>query len=329
MADEQLPPGMKPVDDEQLPPGMKAVPSDSGPNAIAPPPDIMRPAATGVGPWLGDLDNDLRKGGGRTFVGRTLGYLQGRGDQGYQGMESNTTPAVADFMGSMPLGAVKLAKGINETPDHPIMGPIHALGGAAQMATIPSMFAAGPAANKLIEAIPSRAHAGQVLNDISMAAHDVPVSPVNTMPALSRWKELTDAGGRAAKPMTKLSNRLGDLLTPSTGGDIQEPFNFPEARDFYSNVTDTTRQSPFQTLLGRGLKPTMLRQAGNVRSGMHADLTDAAETIGRGQDYADAIKEYAQASKLRKAAIGGGLVLGEEAARRTGLLGRAAKAVIP
>ena len=119
--------------------------------------------------------------------------------------------------------------------------------------------------------------------------------------------------------MTQLVKRLTADVPPEEA----QPFNFPEVRDFYTNVSDLTKQSPLQTLMGRGLKPTMLRQAGNVRSGLNSDLTDAAGTIGRGEDYSS-YKEYANASKLRKAMIGGALVGGEEIARRTGLMGKAA-----
>jgi hypothetical protein len=97
--------------------------------------------------------------------------------------------------------------------------------------------------------------------------------------------------------------------------------NFPEARDFYSNITDLSHQPKLQTLMGRGLKPTMLRQVGSVRQGLNSDLTDAATTVGRGEDYTNAMKEYAQAAKLRKILFGAGVVGAGEVARRTGLLG--------
>jgi hypothetical protein len=176
--------------------------------------------------------------------------------------------------------------------------------------------------------IPSRLRAGQVLGDIGNAAKDVPVIPRATMPAVRRWSELTEAGGKTAKPITKLSNRLTDYLTPATK-EPQEPMLFPEARDRYSNITDLTRQPKLQTLMGRGLKPTMLRQAGSVRQGLNSDLTDAAATIGRGEDYTNAMTEYAQAAKLGKALKLGGLAIGAEGLRRLGLLGKIAGAVTP
>lgn len=163
--------------------------------------------------------------------------------------------------------------------------------------------------------IPTRAHAGQVLQDIRTAAKDVPVEPTKTLPALQRFQELTQAGGRKSKAITQLANRL-------IPGDVpQEPLNFPEARDFYSNVGDVAHSTPLQKLMGRGLKPVMRAQAVNVRRGLNEDLTNAAESIGRGEDFTKAMREYALASKLRKAGIGIGLGLGAEGARKLPLGG--------
>jgi hypothetical protein len=290
----------------------------------------LRAAPTGIVPWFNDLENDLRHGGGRTVVGRTLGHLQGQGDKGYTGLEAGASPGQADFMGSVPLGATNAAKGAAELgwSGQPGQGLKDIVSGTAQAATVPSAFMGGPIAEGADAMIPSRLRAGQVLGDIGNAAKDVPVIPRATMPAVGRWSELTEAGGKTAKPITKLSNRLTDYLTPATK-EPQEPMLFPEARDRYSNITDLTRQPKLQTLMGRGLKPTMLRQAGNVRTGLNSDLTDAASTIGRGEDYTNAMTEYAQAAKLAKALKLGGLAIGAEGLRRLGLLGKIAGAVTP
>jgi len=307
-----------------------AAPDRTGKNVQPTPGAVLRPASTGVVPWFNDVENDLRHGGGRTVVGRTLGHLQEQGDKGYTGLEAGASPGQTDFMGSVPLGATKAAKGAAELgwSGQPGQGLKDIVSGTAQAATVPSAFMGGPIAEGADAMIPSRLRAGQVLGDIGNAAKDVPVIPRATMPAVRRWSELTEAGGKTAKPITKLSNRLTDYLTPATK-EPQEPMLFPEARDRYSNITDLTRQPKLQTLMGRGLKPTMLRQAGSVRQGLNSDLTDAAATIGRGEDYTNAMTEYAQAAKLGKALKLGGLAIGAEGLRRLGLLGKIAGAVTP
>jgi hypothetical protein len=236
-------------------------------------------------PWLDQLNNDLRMGGGRTLPGRVLGRMQGRGDKGFSGLETGGTAGAADTVASLPLGAVKTAQGISEHK------PLKTIGGIAQMATIPGAFMGGPAAEAGIEAIPSRAYASHVLGDIGEKAANVPVSMAKTEPALGKFAQHVATGGQNADVMGKLGGRISTA----------EPINFPEARQFYTNVSDTTRRPPMLArMLEDSRAPRMRMAAGDVRSGLHSDLTNAAGTIGRGEDYQNAINEYANASRLNK-----------------------------
>ena len=269
------------------------------------------PREGGVVPWLEDAEEDLRHGGSRTVVGRGLGFMQGRGNKGYEGLESGTSPEVADTMGSVPLGLTHAFKGVAEIPHHPLKGAWDTATGAAQAATIPLAFAGGPIADAAIESIPSRAHAGSVFSDLRSAAANVPVNLQKTQPELERFMELTQRGGRTSKPFTQLSKRA------ATG----DPINFPEGRDFYSNISDAAHRTPLEKLMGRGMKPVMNRQANAVKSAFNEDLGQAADSIGRGADYTNAMKEYANAMKIRKYTRAAALLGAGEAARRTGLLG--------
>jgi hypothetical protein len=143
-----------------------------------------------------------------------------------------------------------------------------------------------------MDLLPSKARAGETLQDIRSAASDVPVRPMNAWPEIERFQELTKRGGSTAKPVTQLSSRLQNMVRLPQQGD----FTFPEARDFYSNISSQSAEDVSR------LNPIMRRQMGAIRSGMHQDLTDAAGTIGRGDEYADAVKEYARAMQIRKAA---------------------------
>lgn len=253
----------------------------------------MGPAPTGVLPWIQDAENDLRHGGGRTILGRVMGHLQGNGDKGYSGLESGVSPGQADAMGSVPLGVAKLAKGIAEVPQHPVKGAIDAGSGALQAASLPMAFMGGPIAEAGIEAVPSRAYAAHVLQDVSQAAKDVPVNPQNAWPEIERFQELTKRGGATSKPLTQISTRLQNMVRMPDKGAL----NFPEARDFYTNISGQSAEDVTR------LNPVMRRQMGSVRAGLHQDLTNAADQVGRGEDYAKAVNEYSQAMKLRKAMI--------------------------
>jgi len=287
-----------------------------GPRVLATPKSStsISPREGGIVPWFEDAEDDLRHGGGKTIVGRGLGFMQGRGDKGYTGLESGTTPEVADTMGSVPLGLTHALKGVAELPSLPMRGAWDTGTGLAQAATLPAAFMGGPALDAGIEAIPSAKNAGRVFSSIrnqaELAGTKVPLK--NTEIPLQRFEDLTQVGGKRSKPFTQLYQRATD---PNA------PLSFGEGRDFYTNVTDAAHKSPLEKLMGRGMKPTMLRQAGAVKGGLNADLTEAAGTLGRGEDYANAMKEYAQAKTIQKYTRAAALLGAGEAARRSGLLG--------
>jgi hypothetical protein len=89
--------------------------------------------------WANDLADDLRYGGNRTGIGSLLKHL------GAQPLESGTSSGVADFMGSIPLGVLRMVKGTAElsgTPSQLWQGVKDTAGGALQASTIPSAFVA-------------------------------------------------------------------------------------------------------------------------------------------------------------------------------------------
>lgn len=261
------------------------------------------PAKGHVKQFLDDLDADLRQGGTRTFLGRALGAAQGRGDKGYTGLESGGTKATADFMGSVPLGAVKTAQGIAEMHDHPVNGTLKTLSGVSQMAMIPSMVMGGPGASAAIEAVPSRKFAAELFKDVSENAGNVPVVLTKSGAELTRFKELADAGGTMPKAVTRLLSRARSSYTP--GG---KPLTYDEARDIYSNLSSLSAEDVSR------LNPVMRRQMGIVTNALKDDIGDAAAQAGQAAKYYAAMKNYAQASKLLRAAK----VIGKWAAAGTG-----------
>jgi hypothetical protein len=294
-----------------------AINGEPEPMASPLPKASMGAAETGIVPWFENAEQDLMHGGSRTVLGRALGHLQGNGDKGYSGLEAGVSPETAEFVGSPELGLVHALKGGAEVgTGHPLVGAKDIVQGGLQMATIPSAFVAPEAAgtgNEIatVLKIPNKAHAGRVFADVAEAAKNTPVTMERTQPELQRFEDLTMAGGRRSKPFTQLAKRINS----------EEPVNYPEARDFYSNIGDATSPTKLQKFMGRGMKPVMLRQGTITRHALNADIGDAAAAAGKGQEYADAMKEYSRAVKLQKVLRVGGLLGAGEAARRTGLLG--------
>lgn len=133
--------------------------------------------------------------------------------------------------------------------------------------------------------LPSAAHAGGVLGDVTEAANNVRVPLSKVTAPLQRVTELGERGGTlptSANALLKRTQMLGDMT-------------FPEARDYYSNISSLSADD------ANKLSPVMKRAVGAMKAGFHGDLTEAANQVGMGDEYANAMKEYANAMKLRGA----------------------------
>jgi hypothetical protein len=185
---------------------------------------------------------------------------------------------------------------IKDAATSPAMGTVMGTAAATAPMVLGGVDAAAGGERVGMGAFPSRTRSGNTLSMIRDKAVNAPVSTVNTGPEVARYQELTQRGGATAKPVTQLIPRIRDNMVPNAG---TKPLNFPEARDFYSNISAQSAED-----LSR-LNPTMRRQMGSIRSGMHQDLTDAAEQVepGLGDKYSSAVREYARASALRNAGI--------------------------
>ncbi len=268
--------------------------------------------------WLKQAENDFTQGGKRTAIGKILGVLQGR-TNGYAGIDSGESKSAADFMGSPLLGLLHAGQSAQSIPEHPIKGPLGVIGGLLESATIPSAFMGGPAASKAINAIPSADHAAAVLNEITQAAHGVPVQMANTSPALSKFAYSVATGGDNSGVISKLAERVNPIHS------FPEDINFPEARDFYTNVSRETAKPGFlRRALESPTQPAFRMNAGGVRAALGSDLTSAAETIGRGTDYTNAMNEYRQAAQIKSVLKKAGYVAAGEALRQSGILGKIA-----
>lgn len=152
--------------------------------------------------------------------------------------------------------------------------------------------------------IPSTARAGKVFESLNEKLANQPVDLNETIKPLQRATEMGARGGTLPKSVS-------DLLTRS---QAIEPMTFPEARDYQGSLSDLS-SSDKMALSGRmsgGLK--------QINKGLFTDIQNAANTAGLGEDYANAMKQYRQASQLKKA----GKTIGKAAVGTAGLGGGAA-----
>lgn len=231
--------------------------------------------------WGTQLVNDLEEGGNRTFIGRALGHMQGNGDKGYTGLDSGVSKGAADYVGSPELGIAKMIQGGQDVPQHPLKGALRVGEGALQAASLPMTFAGGPTAEAGINAIPSRKAAGQMFESVMGDAANQPVTLTRALEPLERTQQLASRGAAPVRAADQLYQRI----------NTTNPLTYREARDFASNLSGLSRTERMAT------NPTMTRSVGQLSHAFNADVGDAAAAAGRGEDYANAMKEYARAAR--------------------------------
>jgi hypothetical protein len=136
-----------------------------------------------------------------------------------------------------------------------------------------------------VAAIPSAAKAGASLQDIKTSAGDIPIDmskPGNT--AL----ELYTQSQRGAT----LPKAVRDFVNRATKPDAP-PITYAEAKDFQSNISSLSTNEKM------ALKPNTARLVGQLNSDLKGSLQDAAEVVGKGQQFTDAMQEYHNAMQAK------------------------------
>jgi len=233
--------------------------------------------------WLDQAEEDLREGGGRTIVGRALGHMQGRGDQGFVGFGEG--PNGAEAMPASPvMGLVHAFQGASEIPSHPGQGLVKTLGGIGEAASIPLAFAAGPESKSAAEAIPSTKYAGQLFREVEDAAKGVPVKLTRAMEPMERAQQLSARGHGTIGAIDNLYNRVNTI----------NPLDYVEARDRASALSRLTGQDKMNAT------DTLRAQAKRLSHAFNEDIGDTAESVGKGDQYRQAMREYAAAARNKE-----------------------------
>lgn len=283
-------------------------PNVMGQNQV--PTGTITPSPTGAKSFLQNLEGDIRYGGTATPIGKALRVL------GAPGVNTGVSEGAADKVASPILGPIRAAQGIADIPDHPVMGALKAASGALQTADIPLSFigsAPGNAESVMGKVIPSVAkeQAAGKFADVMAAARNEPVNVTsNLSQALDRYGQLVDAGGGRSTAVSKLLNRITSPDAP--------PLTYREARDFYSNLTRLSADE-----FGR-LTPVMQAQVTKVTQALGESIGQTANSVGKGDQLAEAMKQYkygAQGEKLADKAI----KYGVGAAAGGGIAGAVAK----
>lgn len=136
-----------------------------------------------------------------------------------------------------------------------------------------------------LNAVPRMARAGKNFQKVMSTAKGVTLNVEGPGQVALRIQQLAERGGTEPRAVGKLLRRMTD---PERG-----PMNYEEGRDFYSNISRLSANER------QSISPVIQRELGNLRESLNSSLQDAAGTVGQGDRYAGAMKEYARAAKLR------------------------------
>jgi len=166
----------------------------------APEPGQISEAPTGVLPWLHSAENDIRYGTDNTLPGKVLKFL------GAPGINRGVNEETADNIAGPIIGPIKTAEGIAETTDHPIMGPIHAVGGALQTLS-PALNFVAPESSEVAEA--SMARTGMLRRALRPGGKPAEAFTKNVQDA---WGAIQDSiaqnGGKLPTTLDEFDNLL-------------------------------------------------------------------------------------------------------------------------
>jgi|GEM_PF-4767151 hypothetical protein len=281
----------------------KAQPLDSSTKSnLVPSPWDGLSQATGIGPqqkptgwrdalarWADNVSYDMKYGTDTTGVGTLLKKM------GAHGLTYGNSEAVADFMGSLPLGLLQATKGGAEVTQQgkTWQGTKDIVGGGMKAATIPSAFMGGPEAGATAAAraggriFGDADRAGQLFSKVAAAAREIDVPVTDEMyDAINNAKQLANTGAKGLpRVVTKFFNRITN---------VDEPLTWDEARQFYSNVSRLSANEY------NNMAPQMQRAVGQFASAFNNTLRSTAEAAGMGDEYGQAMQLYARSKAWQK-----------------------------
>ena len=136
-------------------------------------------------------------------------------------------------------------------------------------------------------AIPSAVRAGEAFQDVMSAAKAVPIETKVVGDAALRVQQLADRGATMPQPVRKLLLRMTD--------PAKAPMAYEESRDFASNISRLS-VNDFNRL-----SPVMAKEVAGLRVALNEANAQAAKLAGKGAEYKAAMREYAQAMRLKHA----------------------------
>lgn len=219
----------------------------------------------------------------------TTGFLRGAGSGAVdlvQGAVSNVTGQMNAKLDAE--NAARLAGGFSETATLPRVEQPQTMSGTIGSAapTVAAMAVpAGSAAKTAYDAIPRAARAAEGFKDVMGSARHIPLDVKDVGNVALRIGELAERGGAMPKAVRDLLKRMTD--------PAKAPMVYEEGRDFASNISRLSADE-----YGR-LTPVIAREVAELRVALNHANAMAAKAAGKLPEYQAAMKEYAQAMRIR------------------------------
>jgi hypothetical protein len=144
-----------------------------------------------------------------------------------------------------------------------------------------------PAARQLIDAIPSAARAGGNFEKVAAAADDIVVDVGPMGDRALRMYELAEKTGYLPRP-------VGKFLQWATS-PTKAPLTYKDSKEFASAMSRLSAAEK------SALPPVMKREVARMAAELNLANANAAKAAGRGAEYKSAMREYAQAMRIKEA----------------------------
>ncbi len=157
----------------------------------------------------------------------------------------------------------------------------------------------GPLVNALTDKIPSTERAGANFGRVMAKAKDVPLDLTKANEAIARAQQLGGRGSRMPKVMSDYIRSQKPITADFAGTKVQmaqDPMTYEVGRDFASNAGKLSATEAMNT------NGAMGAQVAKFADAMKTANREAAASVGMGELYDSAMKEYRQAKTLSGAA---------------------------
>jgi hypothetical protein len=143
----------------------------------------------------------------------------------------------------------------------------------------------------------SMAKSGRVIGEVEQVAAKVPVLTHEVTDIVERAMELDSRGHNAPKVFKDLADTFAKTknAVAGPGGKLQPMLGFKEARDFYQAASKLTEDEASKAT------GAMKYQVMQLASKLGERIVEAAQSVGKGKEFAKAMKEYRQMAKFGRA----------------------------